>query len=115
MNGLPTYDPTQVLNYFSKAVNTAYAGPVPASLLARQDLEAEVVKLTNRNTPLRDIMPRIRGNGSAHLWNQRIALGNLLNNNQPMELFYQDCGLPVSSDPQYVQKAAGNFLPGGMI
>lgn len=106
MYGLSNYDPTLVLNYFTKAVDTTYAGPIPSSLLARQDLEAEVIKLTNRNTPMRDIMPRIRGNGSAHLWNQRIALGNLLNNNLPLELFYKDGGLPVTSDPQYVQKAA---------
>ena len=59
----------------------------------------------NRNTPLRDIMPRIRGNGSARLWNQRIALGSLPNNNLPLELFYKDGGLPVASDPQYTQKS----------
>jgi hypothetical protein len=105
-NGLPSYDPTTVLNYFTKAVDTTYAGPVPSSLLARQDLESEVIKLTNRNTPLRDIMPRITGNGSAHLWNQRIALGQLPGNNFPSELFYKDGGLPVESDPLYVQKSA---------
>ena len=71
--GLPSFDPSAVMNYFQKAVDTTYAGPIPTSLLARQDLEAEVIKLTNRNTPLRDVMPRIKGNGSAHLWNQRIA------------------------------------------
>jgi len=100
-------DPEQVLNIFQKNVNVAgYAGPIPSSLLARQDLEAEVVKLTNRNTPLRDIMPRIRGEGRAHLWNQRKALGGLPSNNSPLELFYADGNLPTQSDPNYVQKAA---------
>lgn len=106
--GMPSFDPDAVMQYFTKAVDVTYAGPIPTSLLARQDLEAEVIKLTNRNTPLRDIMPRIRGNGSAHLWNQRIQLGALPNNNLPLELFYKDGGLPTESDPKYVQKSAKN-------
>jgi hypothetical protein len=100
-------DPEQVLNLFAKTVDTAgYAGGIPNSLLARQDLEAEIVKLTNRNTPLRDMLPRIRGEGLAHLWNQRIALGALPGNNAPSELFYVDGGVPPESDPKYVQKTA---------
>lgn len=105
MNG--TLDPEAVLNMFAKNVNVSgFAGPIPNSLLARQDLEAEIVKLTNRNTPLRDIMPRIRGEGRAHLWNQRIALGELPTNNSPLEVFYADGALPTQSDPVYVQKTA---------
>lgn len=100
-------DPEQVLNIFQKDVNVAgYAGPIPSSLLARQDLEAEIVKLTDRNTPLRDIMPRIRGEGRAHLWNVRKALGGLPSMNSPLELFYADGNLPTQSDPNYVQKSA---------
>jgi len=99
-------DPEAILNLFAKDVDTNYALPIPNSLLARQDLEAEIVKLTNRNTPLRDVMPRIRGEGMAHLWNQRTVLGALPTNNSPMELFYKDGGLPTQSDPQYVQKTA---------
>ena len=99
-------DPESILNLFAKNVDTSYAGPIPNSLLARQDLEAEIVKLTNRNTPLRDVMPRIRGEGRAHLWNQRTALGGLPSNNNPLELFYKDGALPTQSDPKYVQKTA---------
>lgn len=92
---------------FAKDVNVSgFAGPIPSSLLARQDLEAEIVKLTNRNTPLRDIMPRIRGEGRAHLWNQRIRLGMLPTNNSPLEIFYLDGATPTQSDPVYVQKTA---------
>lgn len=101
------YDPEAVLNVFAKDVDVSgYAGPIPTSLLARQDLEAEIVKLTNRNTPLRDIIPRKRGEGRAHLWNQRTSLGELKANNSPLELFYLDGGLPTQSDPKYVQKSA---------
>jgi hypothetical protein len=100
-------DPEQVLNLFAKNVDVSgYAGPIPNSLLARQDLEAEIVKLTNRNTPLRDMLKRVRGEGRAHLWNQRKALGALPNNNSQLEVFYKDGGLPTQSDPVYVQKTA---------
>ncbi|HWA51795.1 MAG TPA: hypothetical protein VG895_01920 [Patescibacteria group bacterium] len=64
-------DPEAVLNLFAKNVDVGgFAGPIPNSLLARQDLEAEIVKLTDRKTPLRDIMPRVKGEGRAHLWKQ---------------------------------------------
>lgn len=102
-----TLDPEQVLNLFAKNVDVSgYAGAIPNSLLSRQDLEAEIVKLTNRNTPLRDLLPRIRGEGRAHLWNQRKVLGALPSNNSPLELFYKDGALPTQSDPVYVQKTA---------
>lgn len=101
------FDPNQVLNLFAKSVNVSgYAGPIPSSLLARQDLEAEIVKLTNRNTPLRDMVKRTKGEGRAHLWNQRTALGGLPSNNSPLELFYSDGALPTESDASYVQKTA---------
>ena len=99
-------DPEGIMNFFAKNVDATYAGPVPNSLLARQDLEAEIVKLTNRNTPLRDIISRTRGEGLAHLWNQRKALGALPNGNNPLEIFYKDGALPTQSDPAYVQKTA---------
>jgi hypothetical protein len=51
-------------------------------------------------------MPRIRGEGRAHLWNQRKALGELPTNNSPLEVFYADGGLPTESDPVYVQQTA---------
>lgn len=51
-------------------------------------------------------MKREKGEGRAHLWNVRTALGGLPANNNPLELFYADGGLPTQSDPQYVQKSA---------
>ncbi len=102
-----SFDPEQILNLFAKNVDVSgYVGAIPNTLLARQDLEAEIVKLTNRNTPLRDMLPRIRGEGRAHLWNQRKQLGALPSNNSPLELFYKDGGLPTQSDPVYVQKTS---------
>ena len=95
----------QALDNFKKAVDMGFAGNIPNSLLARQDLEAAIVKLTYRETPLRDIIKRIKGEGRAHLWNQRIALGA---NHAELttELFYADGDVPTFSDPVYVQKTA---------
>ena len=70
-----------------------------------QDLEAAIVKLTFRETPLRDILKRVKGEGRAHLWNQRLKLGA-----NPAELttslFYADGDVPTFSDPVYLQKTA---------
>jgi len=68
-------DINQALERFEKSVDMSFAGNIPSSLLARQDLEALIVKLTFRETPLRDILKRTKGEGRAHLWNQRIGLG----------------------------------------
>jgi len=95
----------QALDNFKKAIDMSFAGNIPNSLLARQDLEAAIVKLTYRETPLRDIIKRVKGEGRAHLWNQRIKLGA-----NPAELttslFYADGNVPTFSDPVYVQKTA---------
>ncbi len=95
----------QALDRFEKAVDLSFAGPIPSSLLARQDLEAAIVKLTYRETPLRDVLKRIKGEGRAHLWNQRLSLGQ-----NPAELttqlFYADGNVPQFSDPIYKQQFA---------
>ena len=98
-------DINKALDRFEKAVDISFAGGIPSSLLARQDLEAALVKLTFRQTPLRDILSRIKGEGRAHLWNQRIALGA---NAQELTtlMFYADGAVPNFSDPRYVQRTA---------
>ena len=98
-------DINQALERFEKSVDMSFAGNIPSSLLARQDLEALIVKLTFRETPLRDILKRTKGEGRAHLWNQRTGLGA---NSAELttSLFYADGDVPVFSDPVYVQKTA---------
>lgn len=94
-------------SYFRKTVDTSFAGPVPNSLLARQDLEAALVVLSDRQTPFRDRVTRIKGEGLAHLWNQRTSLTNTANGPLSLvQLFYADGQLPVSTDPSYLQKTA---------
>ena len=98
-------DINKALDAFEKAVDLSFAGPVPSSLLARQDLEAAIVKLTYRETPLRDILKRTKGDGRAHLWNVRTSLGAGAYD-LTAGVFYADGALPTSSDPQYSQKSA---------
>lgn len=97
----------RAMERFEKTVNISFAGPVPNSLLARQDLEAAIVVLSDRLTPFRDRVSRIRGEGLAHLWNQRTSLTTLANGPQSLvNLFYADGDLPPSTDPSYTQKTA---------
>lgn len=98
-------DINKALDAFEKAVNISFAGGIPSSLLARQDLEAGIVKLTYRETPLRDVLKRVKGEGLAHLWNVRTNLGTGASE-LTAGVFYNDGGLPTASDPAYVQKSA---------
>lgn len=95
------------LSRFEKTVDTSFAGPIPNSLLARQDLEAAIVVLSDRLTPFRDRVSRIKGEGLAHLWNQRTRLDTLADGPLGLvNLFYADGALPSSTDPAYVQQTA---------
>lgn len=97
----------KALEKFEKSVDTSFAGPIPNSLLARQDLESAIVVLSDRGTPFRDKVSRIKGEGLAHLWNQRTRLDTVADGPSGLvELFYADGNLPNSTDPTYVQKTA---------
>ena len=90
-----------------KSVNISFAGPTPNSLLARQDLESAIVVLSDRQTPFRDRVSRIKGEGLAHLWNQRTRLDNVADGPAGLvNLFYADGNLPNTTDPNYVQQTA---------
>lgn len=105
MNKLDSID--KALARFEKSVDISFAGPVPTSLLARQDLESAIVVLSDRQTPFRDRVSRIKGEGLAHLWNQRTRLGTLTDGPMALvNLFYADGQLPPSTDPAYTQKTA---------
>lgn len=74
--------------------------------MARQDLESALVVLSDRLTPFRDRVTRIKGEGLAHLWNQRTSLASSGGPLALVQLFYADGDLPSESDPQYTQKTA---------
>jgi len=97
----------KALESFSKSVDTTFAGPTPNSLLARQDLEAAIVVLSDRMTPFRDRVTRTKGEGMAHLWNQRTRLDTAVAGPLGLvNLFYADGDLPTAADPAYTQKTA---------
>jgi len=97
----------KALDTFQKNVDTSFAGPIPNSLLARQDLEQAIVVLSDRLTPFRDRVSRIKGEGLAHLWNQRTGLDTLAAGPSGLvNVFYADGALPTQNDPAYVQKTA---------
>ncbi|HVA99445.1 MAG TPA: DUF5309 family protein [Bacteroidia bacterium] len=81
--------------------------------LSRQDLSSSLVKLTNRGTPLRDKLKRKQGNGLAHSWNLRSALG--LGANNPKDMFYAEDTLPSVSTATYSQKSANYKLIGDTV
>lgn len=97
----------KALDSFEKNVDISFAGPTPNSLLARQDLEQAIVVLSDRLTPFRDRVTRGKGEGLAHLWNQRTRLDTLAQGPSGLvQLFYGDGQLPPQLDPAYVQKTA---------
>jgi len=97
----------RALEKFEKAIDISFAGAVPNSLLARQDLESAIVVLSDRQTPFRDRVSRIKGEGLAHLWNQRTRLDTLAAGPSGLvSLFYADGDIPTATDPAYVQKTA---------
>ena len=97
----------KALDLYEKNVDTSFAGPIPNSLLARQDLEQAIVVLSDRLTPFRDRVTRIKGEGLAHLWNQRTQLDTTAQGPAGLtQLFYADGALPPQLDPAYVQKTA---------
>jgi hypothetical protein len=97
----------KALEKFNKSVDINFAGPTPNSLLARQDLESVIVVLSDRLTPFRDRVSRMKGEGLAHLWNQRTRLDTVADGPLGLvSLFYADGQLPNATDPTYVQKTA---------
>ena len=114
LKGVNMPNTEKALDKFEKNVDVAsYIGTTGVgSPLVRQDLEAAVIKLTDRMTPLRDIVKRTQGQGRAHAWNQRTSLGVISN---PLTAgFYADGNLPTQSDPLYVQKTAAYRYIGQM-
>jgi hypothetical protein len=97
----------RALERVEKDIDTSFAGPIPNSLLARQDLESVIVVLSDRGTPFRDKVTRMKGEGLAHLWNQRTRLDTVAQGPAGLvNLFYADGQLPSQQDPTYVQKTA---------
>lgn len=81
---------------------TDVIGPGGSTLLSRQNLDAEIMKLDQRMTPLWYDITKQPGKGNAVSFNRRRYLNSKGN---PMDAFYPDNGLPPIAKPQYDQLA----------
>lgn len=82
--------------------NTVYPNTNSSNALTvRQDLQAEIVNLANRGTPLRDMVRREPGVGGAFTYNVAASVFQAGQNTNPRELLYADGGLPTEAATQY--------------
>ncbi len=88
---------------------------VSGLLLVREDLQAEMAIMAPTDTPLRNRLNRIQGNGKAHAWYQLIptvsteaqSAGHLfLGGTAPEKGFFEKGGLPQATQPSYKFKSA---------
>ena len=102
----------QALQDIQKAISST---PVDGLMLVREDLQAEMAIMAPTDTPLRNRLNRIQGNGKAHAWYQLIptisagaqSAGHLfLGGTAPEDAFFAKGGLPTATQPSYVYKSA---------
>lgn len=93
----------QVLENVQKDLTTSSVSSVPAGAgLTRQDLQSGIIKLSDRNTPLRDRLKRKKGNGTAHSWFQRTSVNAVT----PENIAYQENALGSTLTPTYAPQSA---------
>lgn len=97
----------QAINDIQKAISSV---DVSGLLLVREDLQAEMAVMAPTDTPLRNRLNRIQGNGKAHAWYQLVptvstgsqSAGQLfLGGTNPEAGFFDKGGLPVATNPSY--------------
>jgi len=102
----------QALQDIQKAISST---SVDGLMLVREDLQAEMAIMAPTDTPLRNRLNRIQGNGKAHAWYQLIptisagaqSAGHLfLGGTAPEDAFFAKGGLPTATLPSYVYKSA---------
>ena len=102
----------QALQDIQKAISST---SVDGLMLVREDLQAEMAIMAPTDTPLRNRLNRIQGNGKAHAWYQLVptvsagaqSAGHLfLGGTAPENAFFAKGGLPTATQPSYVYKSA---------
>lgn len=100
------------INDIQKAISSV---DVSGLLLVREDLQAEMAIMAPTDTPLRNRLNRIQGNGKAHAWYQLVpttsteaqSAGHLfLGGTAPEKGFFDKGGLPQATQPSYKFKSA---------
>lgn len=91
-------DILQTLEQVEKALSTpAYPGSLPT--LVRENLDGFITRLTNKETNIRDRLPRKAGSGLAASWNVLSAMGV---GNAP----FAEGGTPTEDNTTYVRRSA---------
>lgn len=97
-------NPFEVDNAIDRVRKAISTTNVTGALLVREDLQSELAVAVPTDTPLRNRLSRIEGNGSAHSWYQVVptvtAQGNFLGTS-PVNGFFARGGLPTATQPSY--------------
>lgn len=102
----------QAINDIQKAISST---DVSGLLLVREDLQAEMAIMAPTDTPLRNRLNRIQGNGKAHSWYKLVptvsggaqSSGHLfLGGTKPEDAFFDKGGLPTGTAPSYKYMSA---------
>lgn len=91
----------QAINDIQKAISSV---DVTSLLLVREDLQAEMAIMAPTDTPLRNRLNRIQGNGKAHSWYQLVPTSHsegLFLGTNPASGFFERGGLPSATTPSY--------------
>ncbi len=87
----------------------------------RENLEAPALNLIPEDTPIRNLLPRVPGAGTAAAWKQITSLGGGWGSgyDQPgggsaLQLFYAETGAPVSFETVYANKTSSYKLMGAL-
>lgn len=91
---------------------------VDGLLLVREDLQAELAIMAPTDTPIRNRLNRIQGNGKAHAWYQLVptsATEGLFLGTAPSNAFFERGGLPNATQASYKYKSAPYVSLGDMI
>jgi len=91
---------------------------VDGLLLVREDLQAELAIMAPTDTPVRNRLNRIQGNGKAHAWYQltpTVATEGLFLGTAPSNAFFERGGLPNATQASYKYKSAPYVSLGDMI
>ena len=110
----------QAINDIQKAISSTN---VSGLLLVREDLQAEMAIQAPTDTPLRNRLNRIQGNGKAHAWYQLVptvsagaeSTGHLFLGTNPESGFFDKGGLPTATLPSYKYKSAPYISLGDVV
>jgi hypothetical protein len=87
----------------------------------RENLEAPAISLVPEDTPIRNLLPRVPGSGTASSWRQITSLGGGWGSSydQPgggsaTRMFYAETGAPVEHTTVYASKTASYKLLGAL-